>query len=266
MPFFSSTNDSDEQLAKELSEQMTLLRRQHPELFQSRSLGNPMAAGAFEKSPELLEAMQAAGIEIPEGFGLRMLGNVVLVSPKETMPTAVKIGAGTVGALAGGAALGGAFGSGSNAAAGLGPQLGGGAPGAGTFGAPAASGAASGAGTGAGMASKGIGGAIGKFFGGIDPTTAVLGGLSLLGDDGPQERKSFDGTGRTDARTALAKAFGGTDEMLKLIGDRVKSAKPVILPELPMQLGGGLGVDPSKRMVPPLGVLTGQPQKKNQGY
>jgi len=71
------------------------------------------------------------------------------------------------GALAGGAALGGAFGlaglgggGGTSAASGLGPQLGGGAPGAGLFGAPAASGAAGG-GAVAGAGGAGAAGAAG---------------------------------------------------------------------------------------------------------
>ncbi len=117
-----------------------------------------------------------------------------------------------------------------------------------------AGGAASGAG-------GGIKGALGKFLGGIDPTTAVLGGLSLLGGDG-QELQSFEGSGRTDPKTALNRAMGGTDELMKVLGPRVMNANPVVLPELPMQIGGGLGMDPSKRMVPPLGLINGQPSSK----
>ena len=106
-------------------------------------------------------------------------------------------------------------------------------------------------------------GKIGNWAGKIDPTMAALGALSLLGgDDGPQKRQSFAGSGRTDPKFALAKAFGGTDELLELVGQRVRNAKPVVIPELPFQIGGGLGQDPANRMIPPLGVLTGKTPKK----
>lgn len=275
MPFFSSTKDSDEQLAQELSEQVTLLARQDPEFAAMMARGNKRGPTRFLGSlatPDVREYLAQHGIDLPDGFGLRNFSDIagkglVQVSAPETMPTSVKLGIGATGALAGGAALGAYGGGGAGASSAASSS----APGAGLFGAPAAGASAAGSGgAGAGLsaagASGGLGGAIKKFFGSIDPTTAVLGGMSLLGgDEGPQERHSFAGSGRTDPKNALGRAFAGTDDLISMLSERVKGAKPVVIPQLPMQIGGGLGMDPAKRTLPQLGLLTGN-QKKSQGY
>jgi hypothetical protein len=92
---------------------------------------------------------------------------------------------------------------------------------------------------------------MGKFLGKLDPNMLALSGLSMLGDDGPQERKSFAGSGRSDPKFALGRAMQINDELVQEIRNRMASRSangPVILPELPTQIGGGLGMDPAKRM------------------
>lgn len=96
----------------------------------------------------------------------------------------------------------------------------------------------------------------GKFFGKLDPTALLLSGMSLLGgDDGPQQRKSFLGSGRTDPKYALGRAMQLNDELVQEIRNRMASRQkhgPVVLPELPMQIGGGLGANPANRQLPEL--------------
>lgn len=110
----------------------------------------------------------------------------------------------------------------------------------------------------AGGGSAAAGGAMagfGKFLGKIDPTTAILGGLSLLGgDDGGQERKSFDGTSADPVKilTALLGEIQGLGTALKSRGPvQLRSSvvppppSPVSIPGIPFQIGGGLGTDPA---------------------
>lgn len=102
------------------------------------------------------------------------------------------------------------------------------------------------------------GGLLGKIFGkgGLDPTTLALGGLSLLGggDEGPQRKESFKGTG-ADPVSILTEALNATrgfGEGLRRRGPtRLRSSfvppppVPVDVPGVPFQIGGGLGMDPA---------------------
>ena len=156
----------------------------------------------------------------------------------------------------GSAAMGG--GAGINAASQLGSQaLAGSGAGMGTAATaaiPAAAGAVTKAGT--GMATKtGWLGKAAKGAKGLDYTSLILGGLSMLGgDDSGQERKSFEGTG-ADPTKNLSEML----EAIKRLGKGVQERGPVKLrssyvppppvavniPGIPFQIGGGLGRDPA---------------------
>jgi hypothetical protein len=157
-------------------------------------------------------------------------------------------GGGTAGGAGG--VYGVAPGSLAMGSAGGGAGFFGGAAGAGT----AAAGTAA-AGTGAAnVASKGF---LGTLFGkgGLDPTTLLLGGLSLLGGDDAQKRGSFVGTGQSDPTNALNFAM----DLMKKLGSGLQAQgpvhlrgssvapgpAPVTIPGIPFQIGGGLGTDPS---------------------
>ena len=94
------------------------------------------------------------------------------------------------------------------------------------------------------------------FKGGIDPTSLLFGALSLFGgNNGPQQRESFGGTGLTDPRNALYQALQGTYRagagMEQRTPPRLRSSyvqpgpSPVTVPGLNFQIGGGLGQDPA---------------------
>lgn len=98
----------------------------------------------------------------------------------------------------------------------------------------------------------------GKMFGKLDPTGLLLGGLSLLGgDEGPQKRQSYaQGGSITDPKQSLYQFLKGSHlmgqglaqrEPLKLNGYVPDAPKPVSIPGLGIQIGGGLGVDPALR-------------------
>lgn len=99
-----------------------------------------------------------------------------------------------------------------------------------------------------------------KLFGkgGLDPTTLVLGGLSLLGgqQDPFQKKVSFSGTGASDPVTALKHALGMITDVQPQLLDRVQhpqqstaqvpgAPRPVQVPG--MQVGGAFGMDPALR-------------------
>jgi hypothetical protein len=97
----------------------------------------------------------------------------------------------------------------------------------------------------------------GKIFGknGIDPTTALLGGMSLFGGDEEQfqKRQSYAGTtadpvrGLTesmDVIKSLTNALASRGSR-RLSGGGVKTAEPINIEGLPFQIGGGLGMDPA---------------------
>lgn len=98
---------------------------------------------------------------------------------------------------------------------------------------------------------KGLGG----FLKGIDPTSAVLGGLSLLGGGGDgQRRRNF--TGAASPQAVLQRLLDEIDSLggeLRSRGPARLSAgsvvqpgiKPVNIPGLPFQIGGGLAQDPA---------------------
>lgn len=97
-------------------------------------------------------------------------------------------------------------------------------------------------------------GGLGRFLMGINPTTAVLGGLSLLGGGGGQDRNSF--TGRASPQAVLQRLLTEIDALggdLRSRGPARLSAgsvvqqgiKPITIPGLPFQIGGGLAQDPA---------------------
>lgn len=105
-----------------------------------------------------------------------------------------------------------------------------------------------------------IGGGLGKLFGKgkIDPTTALLGGLSLFGGDGQQEMGSFRGAGVpgiVDPIQSLYQAIKASHLMGEGLSKRphaqLRSSviqpgpEPVQIPGLGFQIGGGLGRDPA---------------------
>lgn len=92
-----------------------------------------------------------------------------------------------------------------------------------------------------------VGKGFGKLFGGdkprIDPTTALLGGLSLFGGgDDFQRRKSFQGTSvdpiqsLTEARNASLRLGQGLSEQKT----RRRGINPIQIEGIPFQIGGGL--------------------------
>ena len=100
-------------------------------------------------------------------------------------------------------------------------------------------------------------GKLGKFFGKVDPTALVLGGLSMLGGDDGQERQSFRGQDHADPVQALQEALRGIYRLgagLEQKGPtRLRSSyvpgspQPVSVPGIPFQIGGGLAMDPAQR-------------------
>lgn len=122
-------------------------------------------------------------------------------------------------------------------------------------------GAASGAG-GAATGAEGVrSGMMGGLFGRnglLDPTSLILGGLSLIGggDDDEDNRVSFEGTG-ADAVKNLEEALASIRGMGKSLQERdpfsARSSvvnnpfQPVDIPGLPFQIGGGLATDPALR-------------------
>lgn len=123
-----------------------------------------------------------------------------------------------------------------------------------TFSSPAVSGVMSvapAAGTGAGT---GVGAGAMNFFKGLDPTSLILGGLSLFGgDEGGQERQSFKG-GATDPRRNLEQLLRDYARVKqgvmnqgppRLRNTYTAAPKPISIPGLPFQIGGGLGRDPA---------------------
>lgn len=99
----------------------------------------------------------------------------------------------------------------------------------------------------------------------MDPITIsalISGGFGFLGNmfgGGPdqQQRKSFEGTGPTDPRNVAFNLLAQLYPMLTATqnrareGSHLRSAyvppppKPVSVPGLPFQIGGGLGTDPA---------------------
>lgn len=102
----------------------------------------------------------------------------------------------------------------------------------------------------------GIMSSIGNWLKGINPTTAILGGLSLLGKDPQnfQERHSFGGTA-IDPTSVLTEQLAAIKNLSNTIANAnapsVKSAvvaegpRPVTIDGIPFQIGGGLGRDPA---------------------
>lgn len=100
----------------------------------------------------------------------------------------------------------------------------------------------------------------GKVFGkgGIDPTTALLGGLSMLQQ--PNQPRSFAGTAVDPVKTMTdtlakidalsAKVASRGPSRLKSPLDGLNTPAPVTIPGLPFQIGGGLGNDPSQPPIP----------------
>jgi hypothetical protein len=116
--------------------------------------------------------------------------------------------------------------------------------------------------SGGGAKVGGIKGILSKIFGkgGIDPTTALLGGLSMFGGEG-QERGSFEGTGADPV-----KGMEETVEAIRQMGARLSAPRtpqhtrvsrrgpsPIQIDGLPFQIGGGLGMDPATRNLSPGG-------------
>jgi hypothetical protein len=107
----------------------------------------------------------------------------------------------------------------------------------------------------AGSAGKsGAGGFLSKLFGkgGLDPTATLLGGLSLLGgDDEQQKLQSYKGKGLSDPVTSMNDSLGAIRQLMGQLGGGVDRPaipglpKPLQVPGLPFQIGGGLGTDPS---------------------
>jgi hypothetical protein len=105
----------------------------------------------------------------------------------------------------------------------------------------------------------GLKGTLSKVFNkqsGLDPTLLALGGMSMLGGDDVQQRKSFSQANSiTDPRQALYQALKGTN----VLGEALAKRGPVKLrssyappppvavnvPGVPFQIGGGLGRDPA---------------------
>lgn len=96
---------------------------------------------------------------------------------------------------------------------------------------------------------------LGKVFNrqtGIDPTMLALSGLSMLGGDGNQ-RQSFEGKGAADPVAALQSSLasinavgqGIQNSKFKLRPPPSYSPKPVTIPGLGFQIGGGLATDPA---------------------
>src|SRR6266853_1633742 len=113
--------------------------------------------------------------------------------------------------------------------------------------------ASAGAGTGSGSS-----GMLSKVFGkgGLDPTTLLLGALSLFGGPQQQVRESFKSPGSiTDPQQALYQALQGDYRLgaglEQRTPPRLRSAyvqpgpAPVNIPGVPFQIGGGLGTDPA---------------------
>lgn len=111
---------------------------------------------------------------------------------------------------------------------------------------------ASGIGSGGGGAAHGgLSAALGGFLKGIDPTEALLGGLSLFGGPkGPQQMKPFTGfeTNPEDVYTRLNSSISRLGQGLterKPVQLRQPGPAPVQIQGLPFQIGGGLGTDPA---------------------
>jgi hypothetical protein len=101
---------------------------------------------------------------------------------------------------------------------------------------------------------KSIGSALKGILGKIDPTTAILGGLSLFGggDDGQQQRQGFGGS------VAPEQVLGDSIAAIKRLGSSIQNREPghlnavvngkpapVNIEGLPFQIGGGLATDPA---------------------
>lgn len=114
--------------------------------------------------------------------------------------------------------------------------------------------AAGGAGaTSAASTAAGAGMNFGKMFGKLDPTTMILGALSLLGGgDDAQKRQSYTGQ-MTSPENSLHQALEAASRLGQGLAERkptrlrgiADAPKPIQIPGLSFQIGGGLGTDPS---------------------
>lgn len=105
-------------------------------------------------------------------------------------------------------------------------------------------------------ASTGAKGFLSKFLGGIDPTSLILGGLSLFGNSDPYQKKQ----GYNGALTSPENSLGDTLSAIQSLAGQIsaqsgqnhvpQSAGPVSIPGIPFQIGGALGTDPA--MIAPL--------------
>lgn len=144
----------------------------------------------------------------------------------------------------------GAFGAGAGAGSGAGPSTASNiaATTAASHAAPASLAAGGGKGLMAGIFSKGL-----------DPTTMLLGAMSLFGNQGsgPQQREPF--TGSVDPQLLLKQVMDTANRLGSQISSqgptRLKShipppPSPISIPGLPFQIGGGMGMDPAQRNAP----------------
>jgi len=159
-------------------------------------------------------------------------------------------GGGIAGGLVGPALLGGGA-----AASGIPPAIGGIPSGVSIGGATAAPAATGGSG--------GATGLLGKLFGGggtkgmFDPTSLVLGGLSLFGGDPDYFQKKSPYTGTAAPQQSLTDVLAAIKSLsASLAASGAPQLKSAIVPEgpapvsidgIPFQIGGGLGRDPALR-------------------
>lgn len=105
---------------------------------------------------------------------------------------------------------------------------------------------------GVGSTAAGAGMNYGKMFGKLDPTTMILGALSLLGGDDGQKRQSYTGQ-MTSPENTLHQALEAASRLGQGLAERkptrlrgiADAPKPIQIPGLPFQIGGGLGTDPA---------------------
>jgi hypothetical protein len=214
-------------------------------------------------------------MKVDEAGNFNQKGGWAGMSPAMKALIIAAAGVGTAGiasaAMGGGAGIGASgLGSGMSAAtSGAGAHAAGGGlmMGSGLAGAPAlVGGGTAAASTALPLATKAAGGSsalskAGKLFNGkgLDATTLLLGGMSMLGGDGTEDNlTSFAGTS-ADPTRRMTEALDAIKNMTSQVQSRGPSQLrsnlgpspiSVDVPGVPFQIGGGLGMDPAIRPEP----------------
>lgn len=123
---------------------------------------------------------------------------------------------------------------------------------------------------GIGQTTSQSGGIMDSLFGGrkLDPTTLLLGGLSLLGGDEELFQRREGYSGAADPQKSLTDVLAAIDSLSQSYSQRPRRTPtsvvpagpaPVTIEGIPFQIGGGMGTDPALRDPRVLGDPTPMP-------